>query len=224
MAIAESFGAVKPARHIFFDNSNIFCGAQITAEKIEPDALWCAVRLYYPHLFSVIEGRETVGIRVFVGSVATGHNDVWQAVRDLGYETAVLVRAETSDGRLGEQAVDEILHLKIANAILDHPAPQTLVIASGDGRLSSYGTSFPGQAERALKAGWNVEVWSWSGPLTGGYRRLIAAYPGRVVVRMLDPFYFQTTFIKAGHYQVNGVSIQVAGRPAGRLRPTHEAA
>ena len=210
-------------RHVFFDNSNIFGGAQNTAEKIEPGALWRAVRLYYPNLFSIIEGNDTVGIRVFVGSVATGHDKVWQVARDLGYDTDLLVRVEKSDGRFCEQAVDEILHLKIANAILDYAAPQTLVIASGDGRLSGYGTSFPGQAERALKAGWNVEVWSWSGPLTGGYRRLIAAYPGRLVVRMLDPFYFQTTFIKAGHYQIYGSDIHVAGRPAGKFRPAQAA-
>jgi hypothetical protein len=212
------------ARHVFFDNSNIFGGALNTAEVIEPGALSWSVRLYYPNLFSVIEGHEPVGSRIFVGSVAAGHDSVWQIVRDLGYATNVLVRAEKSDGRLGEQAVDEILHLKMANAILDHTAPQTLVIASGDGRLSNYGTSFPGQAERALKAGWNVEVWSWSSTLTGGYRRLSAAFPGRVLVRMLDPFYFQTTFVKAGHYQVDRSTIQVAGRPAARLRPAHAAA
>jgi hypothetical protein len=59
-----------------------------------------------------------------------------------------------------------MLHLKIANAILDHKPPQTLVMVSGDGKVSKWDTSFPGQAERALRAGWTAEVWSWADGLT----------------------------------------------------------
>jgi len=39
--------------------------------------------------------------------------------------------------------VDETLHLRIANAILDFDPPQTLVIASGDGKERNRDASFP---------------------------------------------------------------------------------
>ena len=111
-----------------------------------------------------------------------------------------------------------MLHLKIANALLDYDPPQTLVIASGDGRTSDYATSFPGQAERALKRGWNVEVWSWGEQLTTKYDPLCRAYLGRVQVMKLDPHYKAITFVRAGEYKVNGATITVAGRVVSPLR------
>jgi hypothetical protein len=103
---------------------------------------------------------------------------LWQAARNLGYDTDLLQRVEQDDGRLTEQAVDEMLHLKMANALLDYEPPQTLVIVGGDGKDSNWATSFSGHAERALKRGWNVEVWSWRRQLTGRYDALCRAYLG----------------------------------------------
>ncbi len=40
-----------------------------------------------------------------------------------GYDTDLLRRVEADDGRLIEQGVDEMLHLKIANALLDSKRP-----------------------------------------------------------------------------------------------------
>jgi hypothetical protein len=150
------------ARHVFIDNSNIFGVAQRVAEARDTWEHWRSVRLYYKHLFKLVEGDD-VATRGLAGSVPPDNEPLWQTARDLGYRTDLLLRVEGDDGRLVEQGVDEMLHLKIANAILDHKPPQTLVIVSGDGRVSEWDTSFPGQAERALKWGWNVEVWSWTG-------------------------------------------------------------
>src|SRR5258708_38559608 len=59
-------------------------------------------------------------------------------------------------------------------ALLDFEAPQTLVIVSGDGRLTPTGSSFPAQVRRALKLGWTVEIWSWKEQCTSAYRRMIS--------------------------------------------------
>jgi hypothetical protein len=107
--------------------------------------------------------------------------------------------------------------LKIANALLDHDAPQTLVIASGDGADSTFGTSFVRQAERALKRGWDVEVWSWDAQLTRKYDRLCREFPGRVIVRKLDPHYKSITFIKGGSYTVNGSTVTLKDRAVSQL-------
>jgi hypothetical protein len=206
------------ARHIFIDNSNIYGGAQRAAETCEPSAVWLAVRVYFKNLVALLEGKDVV-TRVMAGSVPPGNEELWQAARDLGYDTDLLRRVEKDDGRLGEQAVDEMLHLKIANAILDHSAPQTLVIASGDGKVSKWNTSFPQQAERALRAGWSVEVWSWQAQHTTKYGPISRKYPGKVTQSFLDPYYRGLTFTKAGTYNINGTSIKLAGRVVGRLRP-----
>jgi hypothetical protein len=205
------------ARHIFVDNSNIYGGAQRAAETLEPGAVWLSVRVYHRNFFKLIEG-DNVSTRILTGSVPPGNEALWQTARDYGYDTDLLRRVEQDDGRLVEQAVDEMLHLKIANALLDHDPPQTLVIASGDGHVSKWGTSFPAQAERALKRGWNVEVWSWDAQLTDKYNRLCRAYPGRVIVKKLDPYYKSTTFLKSGEYKVKGATVNVAGRVVSPLR------
>ena len=93
--------------------------------------------------------------------------------------------------------------------------------ASGDGRDSEWATSFPGQAERALKRGWDVEVWSWAEQLTRKYNALSRAYPGRIIVKMLDPYYKAITFVKAGTYTVDNVPIAIANRV---VSPLHDQA
>jgi NYN domain len=205
-------------RHIFIDNSNIFGGAQRAAGNLEQNAVWLSVRVYYRNLFQLLERNGDVATRVLAGSVPPGNDQLWENARQGGYDTDLLRRVENDDGRLVEQAVDEMLHLKIANALLDHQAPQTLVIASGDGRVSDWNTSFPGQAERALRHGWDVEVWSWQEQLTGAYARIARTHPGRVAINALDPYYHAITFVRRGQYNVNGLPVTVQERIVSRLR------
>jgi hypothetical protein len=207
------------SRHIFVDNSNIYGGAQRAAAKLEPGAVSMAVRVYYRNFFQLVEaGGADIATRALAGSVPPGSEPLWQTARDLGYNTDLLKRVESDTGRLAEQAVDEMLHLKIANTLLDYNEPQTLVIGSGDGRVSDFDTSFPGQAERALKRGWTIEVWSWSEQLTRAYAALQDAYPGRVHVSALDPYYFSITFVKEGIYRIRGAEVSVAPRIVSALR------
>lgn len=204
------------SRHIFFDNSNIYGGAQRAAESLEPGVVWMSVRIHYKSVFKLIGADEAV-TRVLAGSVPPGNDALWEAAREQKFDTDLLCRVAQDDGRLGEQAVDEMLHLKMANALLDHQAPQTLVIASGDGAESKFGTSFVGQAERALKCGWDVEVWSWNDQLTRKYDRLCREYSGRVIVRKLDPHYRSITFVKAGSYTIDGSTVNLKDRAVSPL-------
>jgi hypothetical protein len=105
---------------------------------------------------------------------------------------------KTDDGRHVEQGVDEMLHLKIANALLDHPSPGILVLVTGDGRDSQFDTGFPIQARRAIKNGWDVEVYSWKCQLSNQFRQLESDHPGRVSIHELDQWYLQTTFVREG--------------------------
>lgn len=198
--------------HLFVDNSNMFGGARRAAETLEPDAVWLSVRVYYPNLFRLIEDHYDVQTRVLAGSVPPGNEELWEIARRAGYETDLLRKVERDDGRLGEQAVDEMLHLKIANVLLDREPPQILVLATGDGRLGQFGTSFPLQAERALKRGWNVEVWSWKDQLSSNFARIPPQGGVSVRVRELDPHYRMITFIKGGSYTLGTTSVSVKDR------------
>jgi len=189
------------AIHVFFDNSNIWGGAQAVRDITEPDVPWAALRLYYRNLFMLIEGARQTATKVLAGSVPPSCQALWDYARDQGYDTNLLRRVERDDGSICEQGVDEILHMKIANAILDHTPPQTLVVATGDGRVSEFGTGFPTQIERALNHGWEAELWSWALVLREQrYRQLEVTSGGKFTIKMLDPHYRSVTFVKSGRY------------------------
>lgn len=70
-----------------------------------------------------------------------------------------------------EQGVDEILHLKILESVVDAEAPATMVIATGDAARAEYSDGFMAMAERALRHGWKVELVSWSANVSKMYLR-----------------------------------------------------
>lgn len=204
--------------HVFIDNSNIFYGAQRAAKVREAHIPRFAIRIYFKHLARLVEKPHKIATRVLAGSVPPGNDELWQHARDAGYNTDLLRKIERDDGTLGEQAVDEMLHLKIANAILDHEPPQTLVLVTGDGKVSDFDTSFPRQAERALKRNWNVQVWSWTEQLSRSFRDLSQRFPGRLEIALLDTHYPKITFVSAGRYELDdGKEVHVASRAVSPL-------
>ena len=206
------------ARHVFVDNSNIWGGAFRVKDLVEPDVYWPALRMDLENLFRLVEGEGEVGIRAFAASGAKTAEAIWERARANGYDTYILSRIEVREGKEVEQGVDEIVHLAMANAVLDHAGDQTLVLASGDGRTSNFGTSFVAQVERALRKGWSAEVWSWSPTMTTGYQGLKAEYGDRLVLRTLDEFYTSLTWVRAGSYRrEGGPSVEVAGRQSRSL-------
>lgn len=204
--------------HIFVDNSNIFAGARRAAERFEPNVVSRAVRVHYRNLFRLVESRHNnIASRVMAGSVPPGNEDLWRYAQEAGYSTDLLTKIENDEGRLGEQAVDEILHLKIANALLDFSGYQTLVLVTGDGRETPVKTSFPQQVRRALKKQWYVEVWSWKRQLSGVFRRIADDAGHDMTIHELDRWYKQITFVQAGDYDIRGQAVCVSGRVVQRL-------
>lgn len=60
-----------------------------------------------------------------------------------------------------EQAVDEILHLKMMQSLLDTEKPATIVLCTGDAAEAEFSDGFLRNVERALSRGWYVEVVGW---------------------------------------------------------------
>lgn len=77
--------------------------------------------------------------------------------------------------RYREQGVDELLQLKLHQAIADVddvPENATIVLATGDGNVGQFNEEgFLGCVRTALKKGWKVELYSWEGSLSKAWVR-----------------------------------------------------
>jgi hypothetical protein len=69
-----------------------------------------------------------------------------------------------------EQAVDEILHLKIMESLLDWNEPATIVLATGDAAEAEYSGGFMKMVERALERGWRIELVSFRDSISNAYK------------------------------------------------------
>ena len=70
-----------------------------------------------------------------------------------------------------EQGVDEILHLKILESLVDTDEPTTIVLATGDAAEAEYSDGFMKMVERALQRGWTVELVSFWQTTSLAYRK-----------------------------------------------------
>jgi hypothetical protein len=119
-----------------------------------------------------------------------------------------------------EQGVDEAIHLRISNILLDEDEPGNIVIATGDGAQTAQGCSFTDQVIRAVKHGWKAEVWSWQSQLSKRLRDTRVRYPDKVKILKLDEWYRSIVFLKRGQYDVNGQTVTVEGRSCRPLNLT----
>ena len=84
--------------------------------------------------------------------------------------TLVSIITESRSGF--EQAVDEILHLKILESLIDYSdKPSTIVLATGDAAVAEYSDGFMKMVERALAKGWMVELVSFKLNTSSLYKR-----------------------------------------------------
>ena len=70
-----------------------------------------------------------------------------------------------------EQAVDEILHLKMMESVVDAEEASTMVLATGDAAEAEYSGGFLKMVERALGKGWKIELASFRHNTSGAYKR-----------------------------------------------------
>lgn len=91
--------------------------------------------------------------------------------------------------RNGEQGVDEILHLKMCESVLDFER-STIVLATGDAAAAEFSGGFLTMAERALAKGWHVELVTWKSTISSSWQRLGASRKWKEQFRIipLDSF------------------------------------
>jgi|SRR5579859_878 len=169
--------------HIFIDNSNILIGFFDTYKSKHniTDPFFRAPKFDFHAFTTILERGRSVSRKILVGS-----NPLTQPValaQRLGYEVSILERVIDQSKRLStssayasdsatrtpqrekkkEQAVDEILHLKILECLLDVDKPATIVLATGDAAPAEFSPEggFFKCIQRALNRGWNVELVCW---------------------------------------------------------------
>lgn len=149
----------------------------------------------FHNLSFVLERGRPAAKRVLVGS---DNFPAIQEAKTIGYETNILDRVHkakeltprqkrfhngaTSSGsettaalyapeKWVEQAVDEILHLKILESVVDATEASTIVLATGDAAEAEYSQGFLKMVERAMAKGWKVELCSFKKNISGAYRK-----------------------------------------------------
>jgi len=96
--------------------------------------------------------------------------------------------------RYREQGVDELLQLKLHQAIadVDEPPPNaTIVLATGDGNVGQFNEDgFLGPVRTALKKGWKVELYAWEEGLSKAWMREFGdgPYKDRFLVIGMEQF------------------------------------
>lgn len=91
---------------------------------------------------------------------------------------------------MSEQGVDEILHMKLLESIVDTEEPSTIVLASGDAAEAEYSGGFLKNVQRALVKGWKVEIVAWHDGLSHAYKLLDLSkqWDGQFTIVDLDEF------------------------------------
>lgn len=172
------------------------------------------LHMSFPNLSLILERSRPTAKKVLVGSDRLPSID---EAETLGYETNILDRvnkvkfartsrllkgpgsqwspngpemAGAAGNRWVEQGVDEILHLKILESLLDTEEPATMVLATGDAAEAEYSDGFMRMVERALQRGWAVELVSFSLVCSNAYRRkeFRSEWGNRFRLIELDPF------------------------------------
>jgi hypothetical protein len=180
--------------HIFIDNSNILIGfyERYKIKHQVKDPFFRPPKLDFHAFSTILERGRPVSRKILVGS-----NPLVQPVlqaQQAGYDISILERvvdhkhaaamskenpyASDSPTRIParerkkEQAVDEILHLKILECILDVEKAGTIVLATGDAAPAEFSPDggFLKCIERGLRRGWAVELVCWRNSMSRLWR------------------------------------------------------
>jgi hypothetical protein len=181
-ALSTFVAPKSPDLHIFVDNSNILIGFFDTYKTTRniSDPFVRNPKFDFHNFSTIVERGRPVARKILVGS-----NPLVQPValaQHLGYEISILERVvdttkrtpsdspyssdsatRTPREKKKEQAVDEVLHLKILECLLDVEKPATIVLATGDAAPAEFSREggFLKCIQRALNRGWHVELVTW---------------------------------------------------------------
>ena len=176
---------------IYWDNSNLFIGAQQAAAAAEGDAVRYRVRLDFRYLLDLAAAGRDIEHAIAVGSVPPELRHVWNRLENQGVTVQLLERG-VIQGR--EQGVDQSLQTAMLRDAFDYNGdPGTAVLLTGDGAGFADGVGFHADLERMRRRGWRIEVLSWRHSCNRRMREWAEQY-GLFIA--LDDFYDSVTFLE----------------------------
>lgn len=146
--------------HIFIDSSNIYLGFLDALQRLHPQQCSRKPTMDLHALDTILERGRSSQVKSLVGSSPLLQS--WDSIKTRDYEISILERVQSLQNPHSrkEQGVDELLHLKMMESILDSP-PSTMVLASGDANIAQFSSGFFSVVLRALSRGWKVEVFAF---------------------------------------------------------------
>ena len=145
--------------HMFVDNSNVKIeGARLAYAKRhrggvrgnEVDNSYEIDWGKFLHLVKSRGNRLSAQVPVLYGSRPPPDDSIWAEIRSEGFD----VRLFDRNIRDKEKGVDMEMGMDVVERIMTINPPETIVIVAGD-------ADFKGVADRAIKRGWEVEIWFW---------------------------------------------------------------
>ena len=174
---------------IYWDNSNIFIGAQHAAIEREGESVRSRARIQFRNLLELAHAGREIEHAIAVGSVPPELRLVWNRLENEGVTVQLLER-----GALGgrEQGVDHMLQTAMLRDSLDYNGdPGIAVLLTGAGFMD--GVGFHADLERMYSRGWRIEVLSWRDSCNRRMREW-AEQNGKFIA--LDDFYDGVTFLE----------------------------
>lgn len=169
---------------IYWDNSNLFIGAQQAAAAVEGDAVRYRVRLDFRYLLELAAADRDIEHAIAVGSVPPELRHVWNRLENQGVTVQRLEPGPRPGGELQTAILRDALDYK--------ENPGTAVLTTGDGAGFADGVGFHADLERMRRRGWRIEVLSWRHSCNRGMREWAEQYG---VFIALDDFYDSVTFL-----------------------------
>ena len=148
---------------VYWDNSNIFIGAQELAEEREQNAdASMRVRVDFENMLRLAHADREVAKALAVGSIPPPLQHVWDRLRRQGVDVQLYDRGEAE--RKEQEIPDRLLQLEMLRDALDNngdPGIAVLLTGDGAGYYKGPGIGFHKELERMKKRNWRIEVLSW---------------------------------------------------------------
>ncbi len=180
---------------VYWDNSNIFIGAQELAEERESNAdAGYRVRVNFRNMFNLARAGRDVAKALAVGSIPPPLRNVWDHLRRQGVEVQLYDRGEAE--KKEQEVPDRLLQLEMLRDALDHngdPGIAVLLTGDGGGYYKGPGVGFHKELERMHKRKWRIEVLSWRHSCNQRMRKWTEE---NGVFIALDDFYESVTSVK----------------------------
>ena len=179
--------------YIYWDNSNIFHGAQNLAKELngEEDAHF-RLRIEFRNLYRLASADRNVRKALAAGSIPPQMKTLWNVLEGQGVRVKLFDRGGTERS---EQDVPDLMlqNAMMRDAVKNRDNPGTVVLLTGDGSGYDEGHGFYTTLEDMHTMGWRVELLSWEHTCHQRMRNWVRDVG---VFVALDDYYESITFLE----------------------------